>query len=162
MPWLKSGELNDNKAISVAEEHVTAEALKECSFRLNKTGDVLLAMYGATIGKAGILSKPAVTNQAVCGCTPFSGVNNEFLFYYLVSRRSHFHDSSEGGAQPNISKVKIVNHPFPLPPLEEQKRVVERIKELLGLIDQLKAQIESSRTTGEKLLEAMVAELTSA
>ncbi len=162
MPWLKSGELNDNMAISVAEEHVTAEALKECSFRLNKAGDVLLAMYGATIGKAGILSRAAVTNQAVCGCTPFPGVNNEFLFYYLVSRRSHFQESSEGGAQPNISKVKIVNHPFPLPPLKEQKIVVERIKELLDLITRLQAQLEASRTTGEKLLEAMVAELTAA
>ena len=49
-----------------------------------------------------------------------------------------------------------------LPPLEEQSRIVAKVEELMKLIDQLEAQIEASRTTGEKLLEAMVAELTSA
>lgn len=114
--WLKSGELNDNQSLASSEETVTELALKTCSFRQNQPGDVLLAMYGATIGKVAILAEPAVTNQAVCGCTPFEGVSNRYLFNFLISQRSRFHAASEGGAQPNISKVKIVAFPIPLPP----------------------------------------------
>lgn len=119
---------------------MTELALKACSFRLNKPGDVLIAMYGATIGKVAILAEPAVTNQAVCGCSPFSGVFNRYLFVYLLSQRAHFHSASEGGAQPNISKVKIVNFPFPLPPFAEQKRIVAKVDELMALCDRLEAQ----------------------
>ena len=74
--WLKSGELNDNLALAGSSETVTELALKTGSFRRNQPGDVLFAMYGATIGKVAILAEPAVTNQAVCGCTPFEGVSN--------------------------------------------------------------------------------------
>jgi type I restriction enzyme S subunit len=138
--WLKSGELNDNQALAGSEETVTEKALTSGSFRRNKPGDVLLAMYGATIGKVAILAEPAVTNQAVCGCTPFEGVFNRYLFSYLLSQRARFHSASEGGAQPNISKVKIVAFPFPLPPLAEQKRIVAKVDELMALCDRLEAQ----------------------
>jgi len=106
--WLKSGELRDNKNLTDSEEKVTAKAIAECSFRVNQPGDVLIAMYGATIGSIGIVEKEAVTNQAVCGCTPFKGIDNYFLFYFLASYRDNFTASSVGGAQPNISKEKIV------------------------------------------------------
>jgi type I restriction enzyme S subunit len=158
--WLKSGELNDNRTLAGSEETVTELAVKTCSFRLNKPGDVLLAMYGATIGKAAILAEPAVTNQAVCGCTPFPGVLNTYLFDYLLSQRDAFHAASEGGAQPNISKVKIVGYPFPLPPLAEQRRIVAKVEHLMALVDALETQLATSRATAEKLLAAVVAELT--
>ena len=138
--WLKSGELNDNRALVGSEEHVTELAIKQGSFRKNKPGDVLFAMYGATVGKAAILAETAVTNQAVCGCTPCLGVLNTYLFFYLVSQRQKFRNASEGGAQPNFSKDKIVTFPFPLPPLAEQKRIVARVDELMGLCDELEGQ----------------------
>ena len=124
--WLKSGELNDNPALRGSEETVTDLAVAKGSFRLNQPGDVLIAMYGATIGKLAILAEQAVTNQAVCGCTPFEGVFNGFLFLFLLAQRNQFQASSEGGAQPNISKVKIVATPCPLPPLAEQHRIVAK------------------------------------
>jgi type I restriction enzyme S subunit len=138
--WLKSGELNDNLALAGSSETVTELALKTGSFRRNQPGDILFAMYGATIGKAAILAEPAVTNQAVCGCTPFEGVSNRYLFNYLVSQRAAFHEASEGGAQPNLSKVKVVAFPFSLPPLAEQKRIVAKVDELMALCDRLEAQ----------------------
>jgi type I restriction enzyme S subunit len=137
--WLKSGELNDNQQLVGSEETVTEFAVSKGSFRRNQPGDVLIAMYGATIGKAAILAEPAVTNQAVCGCTPFTGVFNRYLFTCLLSQRTEFHSASEGGAQPNISKVKIVNFPFPLPPLAEQHRIVAKVDELMLLCDRLEA-----------------------
>src|SRR5262249_52189509 len=137
--WLKSGELNDNRRLAGSEETVMKAAIANGSFRLNRPGDVLIAMYGATIGKAAILAENAVTNQAVCGCTPFVGVFNEFLFLFLLSQREKFHSASEGGAQPNISKVKILWTPFALPPLAEQHRIVAKFNELMALYDRLEA-----------------------
>lgn len=158
--WLKSGELNDNLALAGSSETVTELALKTGSFRRNQPGDVLFAMYGATIGKVAILAEPAVTNQAVCGCTPFEGVSNRYLFNYLVSQRTAFHEASEGGAQPNLSKVKIVAFPFPLPPLAEQRRIVAKVEQLMALVDALETQLAASRATAANLLTALVAELT--
>ena len=137
--WLKSGELGDCLALTDSEERVTHLALQKCSFRLNKPGDVLIAMYGATIGKLAILSEEAVTNQAVCGCTPSPGIFSKYLFLFLLSRREDFQGQSEGGAQPNISKVKIVTSAFALPPLAEQHRIVTKVDELMALCDRLEA-----------------------
>jgi type I restriction enzyme S subunit len=160
--WLKSGELNDNRMLAGSEETVSTLALKTCSFRLNQPGDVLIAMYGATIGKAAILAEAAVTNQAVCGCTPFSGVLNTYLFDYLLSQRDNFHVASEGGAQPNISKVKIIGYPFPLPPLAEQRRIVAKVDELMALCDRLEAQQLEREAQAGQLARASLARFTDA
>ena len=126
--WLKTGELN-NGIIYDTEEKITQRAFQDCSLRMNKIGDVLIAMYGATIGKLAIVGKELTTNQACCGCTPHV-VYNWFLFYFLMASRDTFIKKGEGGAQPNISRVKLVEHLIPLPPLNEQKRIVERIETL--------------------------------
>ena len=151
--WLKSGELNDNRALEGSEETVSKLAVEKGSFRINKTGDVLIAMYGATIGKVAILAESAVTNQAICGCTPFPGVFNQYLFFYLLSQRAQFHSASEGGAQPNISKVKIIWTTFPLPPLAEQHRIVAKVDELMALCDQL----EVAKVEREQCRDSLVA-----
>ena len=126
--WLKTGELN-NDIVYDTEEKITQRAFQDCSLRMNKLGDVLIAMYGATIGKLAIVGKELTTNQACCGCTPYI-VYNWFLFYFLMASRDSFIKKGEGGAQPNISRVKLVEHLIPLPPLNEQKRIVKRIETL--------------------------------
>ena len=126
--WLKTGELN-NDIVYDTEEKITQRAFQDCSLRMNKIGDVLIAIYGATIGKLAIVGKELTTNQACCGCTPYV-VYNWFLFYFLMASRDSFIKKGEGGAQPNISRVKLVEHLIPLPPLNEQKRIVKRIETL--------------------------------
>ena len=126
--WLKTGELN-NDIVYDTEEKITQRAFQDCSLRMNKIGDVLIAMYGATIGKLAIVGKELTTNQACCGCTPYV-VYNWYLFYFLMASRDSFIKKGEGGAQPNISRVKLVEHLIPLPPLNEQKRIVKRIETL--------------------------------
>ena len=130
IPWLKTGDLNDGLVMHIPE-CITQDALAETSVRLNPIGSVLIAMYGATIGKVGILGVEATTNQACCVCQPEGAVDNQFLFYYLMSQREQFKRLGGGGAQPNISKELIVSYPIPLPPLAEQKRIVENLNEML-------------------------------
>ena len=126
--WLKTGELN-NGIVYDTEEKVTQKAFQDCSLRMNKIGDVLIAMYGATIGKLAIVGKELTTNQACCGCTPYL-IYNWYLFYFLMASRDSFIKKGEGGAQPNISRVKLVEHLIPLPPLKEQYRIVTQIEKL--------------------------------
>jgi type I restriction enzyme S subunit len=154
--WIKSGELNDDRHLLGSEETITQLALDSCSFRMNRPGDVLIAMYGATIGKLAILAELAVTNQAVCGCTPFQGVLSDFLFFFLLSQRSRFRRSSEGGAQPNISKVKIVATPFPLPPFAEQHRIVAKVDELMVLCGRLETGLDATDDTRNRLFESLL------
>lgn len=136
IPWIKTGELN-NGIVSEACEFITEKALNECSLRYNRVGDVLIAMYGATIGKLAIAGIELTTNQACCACTCHNGVYNKYLFYFLMSQKSVFEKKAEGGAQPNISREKIVKTLIPLPPLAEQKVIVAKIEELLPLCKKL-------------------------
>ena len=133
IPWLKTGDLNDGY-IEYIPENISRFALEKTSVRLNPAGSVLIAMYGATIGKLGILTFPATTNQACCACLPIE-ICNEYLFYFLMSQKVAFVKQSEGGAQPNISKKKIVATLMPLPSLAEQYRIVAKIKEVLQYIE---------------------------
>lgn len=135
IPWLKTGDLNDGY-ITEVPEFISEEALKKTSVRLNPMGSVLMAMYGATIGKLGILDIEATTNQACCACIPYSIIYNKYLFYFLMGQRRVYIKMGAGGAQPNISKDKIVNSLIPLPPLEEQKRIVAKIEELMPYVEQ--------------------------
>lgn len=137
IPWLKTGDLNDN-FISSVPEYITELALKECSVQLNPVGSVLIAMYGATIGKLGIAKIPLTTNQACCACIPHNGIYNRFLFFLLMSMRKTFIGMGIGGAQSNISREKIVNAVVPLSPLAEQKRIVDRLDKLLAVCDEMR------------------------
>jgi type I restriction enzyme S subunit len=157
--WFKSGELPDGPMNQPSAERVTDAALDECSLRENKPGDVLIAMYGATIGKLGLLDVPGTTNQAVCACTCFLDFYNRYLFLFLRAWRAEFIGRGEGGAQPNISKIKIVSTQVPVPPLAEQKRIVARVDELMGLLDSLEAARDARETTRMALRDSALAAL---
>ena len=130
--WLKTGELN-NGIVYDSEEKITDRALQECSLRLNKIGDVLIAMYGATIGKVAIAGREMTTNQACCGCTPYQ-IYNKYLFHFLIASKDAFIKKGEGGAQPNISREKLIHHLIPIPPIQEQYRIVEKLEFVIASI----------------------------
>ena len=148
IPWLKTGDLNDGY-ISDIPEYITETALKETSVKLNPKDSVLIAMYGATIGKVGILSFPATTNQACCACTDYL-VKKMYLFYFLLANREKFIAMGGGGAQPNISKEKIVSTLIPLPPKQEQSRIVEGIEHWLSLVDCIEKNKDNLQRTIKK------------
>lgn len=134
IPWLKSGELNDGIIFS-AEEYITNEGLQNSSAKLFPKGSLLIALYGATVGKLGILNFDSTTNQAICCIYQHEMYNKYFLFYYLLNHKKYLIKQGKGGAQSNINQEIIKNLIIPLPPLNEQRRIVGKIEEEFGKID---------------------------
>lgn len=157
IPWLKTGDLNDGLITNIPEK-ITEDAVANSSAKINPTGSILIAMYGATIGKLGILTFPATTNQACCACIEYFAITQKYLFYFLLSHRDMFIAKGGGGAQPNISKEIIVNTAIPLPPLAEQERTVTEIERWFTLIDQLE-QGKSDLQTVIKQAKSKILEL---
>ena len=135
IPWLKTGDLNDGIIQSIPE-NITEKALEETSVKLNPKGSVLMAMYGATIGKVGILSFAATTNQACCAYLNYK-IEQMYLFYFLLANRENFISMGGGGAQPNISKEKIIQTSIPVPPINEQKRIINAIDYWISLVNSI-------------------------
>lgn len=138
IPWIKSGELKDDY-IDKVEEHITEQAVQSSSAKLFPSGTVLVALYGANVGKTGILSIEATTNQAVCAIFPTKVINRDFIWWFLRRMRPVFVEDSFGGAQPNISQKIIRDTKIPAPSLAEQRRIVAELDTLQTEVDRLKA-----------------------
>ncbi|MEH7856217.1 restriction endonuclease subunit S, partial [Bacillus thuringiensis] len=148
IPWLKTGELKD-KIIFDSEEKITEEGLKKSSAKLFPKNSVAIAMYGATIGKLGILGIDAATNQACAVGAPNSLTDKNFMFYYFLSQRKDLIEMGKGGAQPNISQSVIKEFPYPIPPVNEQKLITEKVECLINKVEEAKQLIEEAKETFE-------------
>ena len=105
--WFRTNELQDNFLID-SELHISDEALKNSSAKLFPKNTVLMAMYGATIGRLGVLTEEASTNQACCGIIPITeDFGNSFIYYWLLRNREHILSLRMGAAQENISQSII-------------------------------------------------------
>lgn len=157
--WLKSGELNDGY-IDFIEENITEEAIKNSSAKIFQKGTLLIAMYGATAGKLGILNLDSATNQAICAFL-HKDKNikflEKFLFYFLFFLRDKIIKDSFGGAQPNINQTYIKNLQIPLPPIKEQEQIASHLDELSSHVKNLKqnyqAQIKDLQELKNSLLD---------
>ena len=111
IPWVKSGEL-ENNIITTSEEFITEEGLLNSSAKVFPAGTLLIALYGATIGKLAFLGIEASTNQAVCGIFQNEKVSLKYLYYYLLFQRPSLIKQGVGGAQPNISQAILKKQRF--------------------------------------------------
>jgi len=159
--WFKSGELPDGEMCDPSEEKISTIAIDECRMKVLEPGVVVIALYGATTGRVGILRVAGTTNQAVLACTPNNRVVGEFLFLILKSLRDHFLGERAGGAQPNISKAKVVDVEIYLPPLAEQHRIVEKVDELMSLCDEVESRLEEAKQARERFASSVSAALVS-
>jgi len=144
IPWIKSGEL-DKGIIYDSEEHISEEAVKKSSAKIFPTNTILIALYGATIGKLAILGVPATTNQAVCGIYQNSIFEPNFLFNYLFHKKQKLIEQGTGGAQPNISQTILKRLPVPIVPLPEQRAIVSKIEQLFSELDNGIANLKSAK-----------------
>lgn len=140
IPWIKSGDLPDGP-IEVIDESITELGLKESSAKIFPEGTVSIAMYGATIGKLGIFTRAATTNQACANIVPADKITNQFVFYLLKNEKRNLIHKGKGGAQPNISQEVIKAHQVLLPPLAEQNRITLKLDALLGKLAEVKERL---------------------
>lgn len=156
IPWLKSGELND-RLITDSEEHITEEALQNSSAKIFPKGTLLIALYGATVGKTGILGIDSSTNQAIGALFPQHNIlERGYLHWFLKYKRSDFLKESFGGAQPNISQRLLIKTNIPLPPLPVQRRIVAYLDSLLGKVDELRKLQEKTDLQIEELIPSIL------
>ena len=148
IPWVRSGEL-DKGVITDSEVKITQAGLDNSSAKIFPKGTLLIAMYGATIGKLAYLGIDAATNQAICAMFKNDTILLEYLYYFLLFQRPNLVKQGIGGAQPNISQtiLKKLEISYPVD-LEEQKRIVDRIEELLSQLDE---GVETLRKTQAQL-----------
>lgn len=134
IPWVKSGELGDS-TVYETEETITEAGLKGSSAKLFPKGTLCVALYGATVGKLGILGIDAATNQAVCGIFLPPELDTYFSYYFLESKRRELIDMGKGGAQPNISQEIVRNIEILLPQVDEQRKIVSEIEKQFTRLD---------------------------
>ena len=158
IPWLRSGEVC-KKYISETEMFITQKGLENSSAKYYPIDTVVVAMYGATAAQVGILKIEATSNQAVCGILPNRKFLPEFLYYFFCYRKEFLASQAQGGAQPNISQVKIKNLEVPVPPLPEQQSIVDYLDSAFAKIDAMKANAEKALNEAKALFQASLKEM---
>lgn len=134
IPWVVTGDLTDG-LVNASQKKITQAGLENSSAKWVQPGSVMIAMYGASIGRLGIADFECTTNQAIAYTKRlYGGISNRFLFYYLQKSKADFVNLGAGGAQPNISQTVLKEFPIPLPPLAEQARIVAALDGLLGRV----------------------------
>jgi type I restriction enzyme S subunit len=154
IPWITTSELRESVIENTAQK-VTKEALKNYSaLKIYPKGSVAIAMYGATIGRLGILGIDATVNQACCVFSESENFHLPFFYYWLWMHRPNLISLSSGGGQPNLSQEDLKQLRLPTPPLDEQEKIARFLDYKTKQIDDLIAKKE---TLIEKLEEKRTA-----
>jgi type I restriction enzyme S subunit len=154
--WVKSQELLDRFILST-EERITEQALRESSAKLFQKDTVLIALYGATIGKLAILSQQASTNQACCAVIPKrEPYGREFAFLTLLLTRERIIGLRLGAAQQNISQVLLRNFECLKPFDELVQRFSKEAAPFFDCILNLQLKTENLRRTRNLLLPRLL------
>ena len=143
IPWVKSGELKDGPVLTSAET-ISDRGLAASSAKVFPAGTLCIALYGATVGKLGLLGMHAATNQAVCGVLSPISVLPKYLYFSLRAIRPDLIQSGQGGAQPNISQQIVRQTAVPVPPLSEQEAIIATLDAQLSAVQQTSGDALSS------------------
>jgi len=136
IPWIVIGDLNEGKVLET-EKTITQKGLDSSSAKKLPAGTVMVAMYGASIGRTGIMGKEMTTNQAIaCGVPKDEEILGKYLLYFLQSQKNEFIAAGKGGAQPNISQGVVKSWQIPLPLKDEQLQIISKIESQLEHLSQ--------------------------
>ena len=142
--WVTTSELRES-VVTATEKTVTAKALQAFpTLSVYPQGSIVVAMYGATIGRLGILGTPAAVNQACCVFCNAKELNAWFWFYWLQSRRHHLISLGYGGGQPNLSQELLKSIRVPVPMQLEQRAIVAYLDRETKRIDALVAKVQKA------------------
>ena len=124
IPWVKISDLS-SKYIKGTEEKITETGLKESSAKLLPRGTILFSIF-ATLGATGILDIDASTNQAIAGLTVRDSrtIDPEYIYYYLLSKKTYVNNIGRGVAQNNINLSILKSLEVPVPTVDEQRSII--------------------------------------
>lgn len=157
--WVSSGETAE-LFVGKTKEQISKLAIKETNVSIYPVGTLIVAMYGQgkTRGQITELLEPAGTNQACAAIRLIDETKAHKDFVKLFFRKAYLElrEHAAGGAQPNLNVGKIASTVIPLPPIDEQHRIVAKVDELMTLCDQLKSRLQTSQQTQLALAESLV------
>lgn len=155
--WLNTGDLND-ALVSQSSQHITDAALAAYpSLKKYPKDTIIVAMYGATIGKVGLLTFDSYVNQACCAMVINKTIANSlFVLYYLLIYKPQLVKESFGGTQPNVNQFKVATIRIVIPPLEEQVRIVSYLNEKTCKIDARVSLLSKKRDAYQRLKKALI------
>ena len=146
IPWINSGELA-SPHIYKAKNFITEKGFEHSSTEMYPKGTVLVAMYGATAGKASLLEIEACTNQAICAILPNKNYSSEFIKYNLDTLYTHLVGLSSGSARDNLSQAGLKELKLVLPQTKkEQEKLISILSSLdrkISLDQQINATLEA-------------------
>ncbi len=155
--WLKSGELN-NGYVTEVQEFITEEGLQKSSAKIFPKGTLLIAMYGATVGKLSILDIETSTNQAICGVLNDKKLfDTKYMFYFFQKSKEKMLKDSTGGAQPNISQTYLKQLKVIYLPLKTQQKTVTYLDQISQKTEKLK-QLQKEKMQNLKNLKASISD----
>lgn len=162
-PWYTSSATNE-KFARQPEATITDKALNETNCKVFPAGSLIVALYGQgkTRGQISEITVAGATNQALAALVflKSSFKSKRFIKYYFEKIYDEIRLQAEGGPQPNLNVGKIKETLIPVPPIEEQERIVARLDELMLFCNQMEKQFRDSRKLAERLAVSAVASLT--
>ena len=136
IPWISISDMSDYGFIKMSKELVSTKAINEKFTRISRAGTLLMS-FKLTVGRTSILDTDAVHNEAIISILPYVDSSNSFrdyLFYFLptIVQWGNYKNAIKGKT---LNSKSISNLYIPLPPIGEQKRIVEKITKILPMTD---------------------------
>lgn len=156
--WLQTGDLNDG-VITDTSKKVTKLAVQECNLKFYPANSVVIAMYGATIGKVGLLSITTSTNQACCVLPKSKFMIEQLALYIYQTAKQPMLIEAMGGGQPNISQDVIKKLKVPVPPVSEQQAIVAHIEAETAKLDKLMSKANRQISLLQELKQSLITEV---
>lgn len=153
--WVQTGDLNDG-LLTQTSKTITESGLESSSAKMYPEGTLLIAMYGATIGKMSILQFPAATNQACCAMNYRSAMDTKYMFYKFLDFRNQLIAQGYGGGQQNISQDIIKQTYIIYPKTDEQRRITTYLDKTCAAIDAAIEKKQKQLETLDALRKAII------
>ena len=155
IPWVVIADMMKTEIFDTASK-ITPAGLAEIGGRLAPKDSVLISMY-ATVGRPGFAHIPVATNQAIAWSIPDKKmIGPRFLLLVAHSLESEISSMGRGATQRNINRAMLKEFSFNLPPLVEQKRIVDVVASVDAFIDALQQQADTARTARNAVLHELL------
>ena len=162
-PWINTGHIEPDGTLTKTEMYfITKEKFDSLRSGKIQSDDLVYCLRGATFGKTAFVTP--YNRGAIASSLMIIRLSNlidkKFVYYYLKSdfAMQQLYRFNNGSAQPNLAANDVNRYFFPLPPLSEQNRIVEKLDELMQYCNELETSIKQSESQNEKLLQQVLRE----